>query len=100
MTTFLTRRLERLRRRDDGYAMMMTLLLMLIISVTMLAVAGVYLSQLTPTRLDKKRVQTIDAAAIAGTALRAVLFSLLALWLVRQVSMRHRDGSASRRPDR
>ncbi|MFO1060227.1 MAG: type II CAAX endopeptidase family protein [Dongiaceae bacterium] len=37
---------------------------------------------------------TIHLAAIAGTALRAVLFSLLALWLARRLSTRRRGPAA------
>jgi membrane protease YdiL (CAAX protease family) len=44
--------------------------------------------------------ETIGAGAIAGTALRAVLFSLLALWLARRLSARRESAFASRAVDR
>jgi membrane protease YdiL (CAAX protease family) len=44
--------------------------------------------------------EAVDAAAIALTALRAVLFSILALWLARRLSARRRGGLASRAADR
>lgn len=61
--SWLIRRLSDRCRGDAGYAMMMALFLLLLVSVTSLAVAGLYFSEVTPTRLANKRVQTVDAAS-------------------------------------
>lgn len=48
---------------DDGFAMIFTIFLILVITVTSVAVADLMFSQVQPTGLAKKQIQTVDAAA-------------------------------------
>jgi Tfp pilus assembly protein PilX len=54
------------RRRSDaegGFAMIFTIFLILMITVTSVAVADLMLSQVKPTGLAKKEIRTVDAAS-------------------------------------
>jgi hypothetical protein len=62
----LTRRLEARRNGEDGFALVFTLLLIMIIAAVSIGVAGLIYSQIQPTQFNRKNVRTVNAAA-AGT---------------------------------
>ena len=57
-------RIVRSRRTSDGgFAMILALFLILVITVTSVTVADLMIAQVGPTRLAKKSVRTVDAAS-------------------------------------
>src|SRR5580692_7067364 len=57
-------RIVRSRQNNDGgFAMIFTLFLILIITVTSITVADLMISQVGPTNLSKKSIRTVDAAS-------------------------------------
>jgi hypothetical protein len=57
-------RIVRSRQNSDGgFAMIFTLFLILIITVTSITVADLMISQVGPTNLSKKSIRTVDAAS-------------------------------------
>jgi hypothetical protein len=59
----LMRRMTNARRSDDGFAMIFTIFLIVVIAATSVAVFGLVQSQTQPTNFAKKYVRSADAAA-------------------------------------
>src|SRR4051812_8485501 len=62
----ITRRLEARRKEEDGFALVFTLLLIMIIAAVSLGVAGLIYSQVQPTQFNRKNIRTVNASS-AGT---------------------------------
>jgi hypothetical protein len=62
----LHKRLQARRNNEDGFALVFTLLLIMIIAAVSIGVAGLIYSQIQPTQFNRKNVRTVNAAA-AGT---------------------------------
>jgi Tfp pilus assembly protein PilX len=59
----MTRLMRRFRERDDGFAMIFTIFLIVVVASTSIAVFDLVASQTKPTAFAKKYVRTADAAA-------------------------------------